>query len=42
VNLFELGITAILGNYERLSTMARDPPKDVVEILKRRLRNTLW
>ena len=42
VNLFELGITAMLGNYKRLSTMVRDPPKDVEEKLKRRLRDCLW
>mgnify|MGYP006102571951 FL=1 len=41
-NLFELGITAILCNYKRLGTMVKDPPDDVEEILKKRLRATLW
>lgn len=42
VNIFELGFTAMLRDYEHLKSMVKDPKPDTVETLKRRLRCTFW
>ena len=42
VNIFELAFTGIFRNYERLAGMVKDPKPDCAEVLKRRLRETIW
>lgn len=42
VNIFELGITAILGNYTKLSNMVKNRKANTASVIKTRLRHTLW
>jgi len=42
VNLFELGFTAMLQNYERLASMVKDRKPETIDLLKKRLQLTKW